>query len=243
MSVIKTIIVDDEQDSIDILRMMLSEVQPTVEIVETCQSADDAVDAIQRHSPDFIFLDIEMPGKDGFEVLKAFPEAEFKVIIVTGYEQYALRAIKYSALDFLLKPFDSEELNKAIQKVRSSIDQTDPRLAHFTSIMTKESRSLDRIILPSNKGFRTIGFSDILSIESRSGNYCLFRLSDNSTTMVTRPLYHYEDLLPENQFYRIHRSHIINMEKIQSYDNKTGFLVLEHDNKLEVSHRRRSDFF
>lgn len=242
MKTLKAIIIDDESDSIDILKLMLERLQ-SVEVVETCTSANDGIEAIQRHNPDMIFLDIEMPGKDGFEVLKAFPEAEYKVIIVTGYEQYALRAIKFSAIDYLLKPFDTDELKLAIEKVNFALESADPRLEHFTEMMEQRSLPLNKIILPSNRGFRTISFSDIICLESRSGNYCVFRLSDNSTTMVTRPLYHYEELLPWPQFYRIHRSHIVNLEKIKSFDNKSGELILDHDNSLEVSHRRRKDFF
>ncbi len=242
MKELKAIIVDDEQDGIDILKLMIQSLKLNLRIVKCCHSANEAIEAIQQFQPDLVFLDIEMPGKDGFEVLEVFPEATFKVIIVTGYDHYAVKAIKYLALDYLLKPFEESELDSAIKRAVAAIELQDNRLALFADYIKNREKDIEKIIIPSSKGFRMVHLDQIIYLESRSGNYCLFKLDDKSETMVAKALYYFEDILPHPRFFRIHRSRIVNLDKIISFDSKSGELELSSLEKVEVSIRRRSEF-
>ena len=242
MGNITAIIVDDEQDGIDVLELMLKNIDAPVDVVSTCTSAERAVKCIRNYKPDLVFLDIEMPGKNGFDVLNAFPDASFKLIVVTGYDQYAVKAIKYMAMDYLLKPFDEDELKDAIDKVGAALDRSDNRLTHFREFMSNDQGDHSKIIISSSSGFHVIHFDKIVSIESRPGNYSLIRLYDGVEHIATKPLSHFEDLLPFPLFYRIHRSSIINLEAVEGYNNKSGAIRLSNGEQLEVSVRRRKEF-
>jgi len=242
MKKLRAIIVDDEQDGIEVLQLMLADTPTQVNVVDTCNSANQAIESIQKHRPDVVFLDIEMPGKDGFEVLKAFPEADFKVVIVTGYDQYAMKAIKFLAMDYLLKPFDEAELASAVRKVEEALEQQDNRLAQFAQFLEQDETQMEKIVIPSSKGFRTVELNDIACLESKSGNYCIFHLADESETMVAKPLYYFEELLPQPRFLRVHRSRMVNLDQVSSYDSKTGELTMASGRVVEVSVRRRSEF-
>lgn len=240
---IRAILIDDDPENSEVLELMLDRVCLQVEIVAKCNSANAAIEAIQQHQPDLIFLDIEMPVKDGFEVLKVFESALFKVIVVTGHEQYALRAIKYAAIDYVLKPVDMNELVTAIKKVEEDLLRKDSRLETFSKFLAQDQKTIEKIIIPSTKGFRTIALIDIESIKAESGNYCLFKLTDGSLSLVTKPLSYFEELLPSTDFFRIHRSHIINLSKVVAFDRSVGKIKLENGDLLEVSFRRRADFY
>lgn len=238
---ISVLMVDDEVDSQEVLDLMLQQLEFPVDIVSRCSSAEEAISGIQKHRPDLVFLDIEMPGKNGFEVLKAFEDPNFQVIIVTGYEQYALRAIKFAALDYLLKPIELGELKHALEKVIKHRQQDDPRMRHLSEMLRKNKPSNDKIVLPGHNGFRTLKLNEIVYLESKPGSYCVFHLKGGQTTIVTKPLSYFEDILPEESFFRIHRSYMINFEYVQNY-HSSGRLKLVDGTELEVSVRRRSEF-
>ena len=237
-----TILIDDEQDGIDILKMMLEAIPVDIEIVATCRSANSAIEAIQQHKPDLIFLDIEMPGKDGFEVLRAFDQPDFKVIVVTGYDQYAIQAIKFMAIDYLLKPYTQKELHLAVEKASKIIELEDTRIQELRSYLTQPNKDINRIIIPSRNGFRTIPISNIQYLESRSGNYCVFVLQDGSETIATKTLSYYEEILPQNSFMRIHRSTLVNLDKIKSFNKISGEVELGDGLSLPVAFRKRAEF-
>lgn len=241
MNKLKVVLVDDESDSLEVLKFMLKKSDVDVEVVASCNNAEDAIEMIQIHHPDLLFLDIEMPGNDGFTVLRAFDNPSFKVIIVTGYERYALRAIKFAAVDYLLKPIELEELNNAMEKVLNTFKDDDPRLQHLTELLRTDSE-INKIIIPNSKGFRTIPLSEIVSIESMPGGYSHFRLCDNLTTVVTKPMSYFEDILPKPRFCRVHRSTLINLDYVRSYNSKAGIVSLENNREVEVSVRKRAEF-
>ena len=236
---LKAIIIDNEPDSIFILKNML-EGHQNIDILAEAESGQKAIELIETLNPDLIFLDVEMPGLTGFEVLKAFDKPKFKVIFVTGFEKYAIQAIKYSAMDYIVKPVDQTELNLSILRVLTTVHMEDDRLSYFKSIH-KSPDTIDRIIIASKNGFRTLLLSDILSIESQ-GSYAMFYLKSGQCYLSSKPLKHYEKLLAPHQFFRIHRSHLINVNEVVSYANKTGVVVLNHGKTLEVSVRKRSRF-
>lgn len=243
MKKIRAILIDDDSENNEVLELMLDRVCPQVEIIAKCVSANEAIEAIQMHQPDLIFLDIEMPVKDGFEVLRVFEKATFKVIVVTGHEQYALKAIKFAAIDYVLKPVVMDELASAVKKVEEIVYQNDIRLETFAEFIAQDQKKIEKIILPSTKGFKTIALSNIESIKSELGNYCLFKLADNSSTLVTKPLSYFEELLPSTHFFRIHRSHIVNLDKVTTFNRTSGKITLENGQSLEIAFRRRADFY
>ncbi|PCJ65002.1 MAG: hypothetical protein COA58_12085 [Bacteroidetes bacterium] len=242
MNKIRAVLIDDENDSIEVMKMLLSKHCPHVEIMGWANSVDTGFKIIKEHSPHLVFLDVEMPGKSGFELLRELPEKNFHVIMVTGYENYAIKAIKYSALDYILKPVDVEDLKNAVAKLDPLKLSSDPRLAHFGALLKEDTPVYDKLMISSLEGFKNINLSNIIYMESKSGNYCIFHLSNGSSEVVTKSMSHFEKLLPKDNFYRIHRSHLVNLNSVLSYENTTGELVLTNMQKLLVSVRKRSEF-
>lgn len=240
MSTLRAIIIDDEPDSISLTQFILNDVED-VTVVATCLSVDEAIDQITQHRPDLLFLDIEMPERDGFDLLSQFTQPEFKVVFVSSYGHYALRAIKYSAVDYILKPVQKSELEQAIEKVRLSSTWFDQRISHLKEL-NKGKANYEKVILSSQKGFQTTHLSEIISIESKPGNYALFTLADGSYTLATKALNHYEELFAGALFFRIHRSFIVNLGHVKEFEAASTTVVLSNGVRLEVAHRRKAAF-
>ena len=240
MNKLRAVLIDDEPDAIEVMEWMLKN-HSKVEVVGAANEVDHGIDLIKQLKPDVVFLDIEMPQKNGFDLLDAFDHPNFKVVFVTGYDHYAIKAIKYAAIDYILKPIDKQELDIAIDKVESLLDKNDNRIEHLKNLYEQKG-DMDRIIITSKNGFTTIFLRDIISIESKPGNYALFYTKDKGQLLCTKPLKYYDELFPSNTFYRIHRSFIVNLDCISNYDNHTGEISLVNDKKLEVAFRRRSEF-
>ena len=240
MSKLRTILVDDEKDGREVVKFFL-EGNSDIEIVGEANSVKSAKNLINKVSPDLVLLDIEMPDGTGFEVLKGFNEPTFKVVFITGYDHYAIKAIKFSAIDYLLKPISKTELEEAIERVKTQLDKEDKRLSNLQSI-TQEEKEIDRIIISSHNGFRTLMLEEIVSIESKPGNYALFYTKENKEYLCTKPLKYFENLFPTHLFNRIHKSYIINLQYVTHYNNKSGEVTLLTDRILEVAFRRRSKF-
>ncbi len=243
MRTLKAILVDDEKNSREALEFMLQHSGKAIKLVARCKSADEAVEQIQLHHPDLVCLDIEMPGKDGFEVLNAFEHPDFKVIIITGYEHYALKAIKHAALDFVLKPIELEELVCALNRVERALELEDPRLPYLAERLAQEHTPPDKIILSTHRGFKTVAVEDILFLEASQGNYSTIYLSNDRTELVTKPLNHFEELLCARQFFRVHRSFLVNLSSIRRYQRCKGELAVGQDKIIAVAARRRGDFY
>ena len=240
MNKIKTLLVDDEPDSIEVLELLLAD-HDKLHIVGAVNSVHKAIEFIEREQPELLLLDIEMPVQNGFDLLNHFHKPKFKVVFITGYDHYAIRAIKYAAIDYILKPIDKEELEQAINRVVELKPLEDDRLEHFKNMQDNESE-MDRIILSSQNGFKTLYLKDIVSIESKPGNYALFYTKNNGQFLCTKPLKYYHELFPTQSFCRIHKSSIVNLDFVVNYNNQNGELTLSNDKKLEVATRRRSAF-
>ncbi|MBD79429.1 MAG: hypothetical protein CL840_10955 [Crocinitomicaceae bacterium] len=237
---IRVILIDDEPDCIDVLEMMLQN-KEGITVVGSTSSAIEGVHLINELKPELVLLDIEMPELNGFEILKTFEHNAFKVIFITGYDQYAIKAFKYSALDYLLKPISEKELNRSIERVQEFLGTEDNRIEHFQEL-DRGRVIFDKIIISSKTGFRTLSLDKIVSIESKPGNYALFYMLDGRQYLCTKPLKYYDDLFSKNSFFRIHRSHMINLNHISGYDNHSGHVLLTDHRQLEVAHRRRHKF-
>jgi two-component system LytT family response regulator len=247
MSEIKAIIVDDEQHCIEALHTMLQKKCPEVTVVGSVNSVKDAKDLITELQPDVVFLDVEMPHQNGFELLKLFDKINFDVIFTTAYEQYALKAIKFNALDYLLKPFSVKELQDAIQKCVSrrqgqvNEQHTSP-IEVFLQNMKTLHQTHKKIALPTINGLVFTPVQNIVRCES-TGNYTRIFFTDKKNLMVSRPLKEFEELLTDVDFFRVHNSHLINLQQMQSYiQGEGGFALMSDGTQVEVSRRRKADF-
>lgn len=239
MNCIKALLIDDENDSLERLERLINTHCPGISVIGATSDPLQAIALINTLQPQLIFLDVEMPKLDGFGVLEAFPNATFKVVFVTAYDVYALRAIKYSALDYLLKPLQAEELKQAVEKVEQTLDKEDKRLSYITQ-QIKTGYQLERIVIPERKGYCIVPLDDILCMEAQSGGYVYLHLNDGRKIAATETLQHYEALLPANQFFRVHRSFLVQISCIRTYDNgKGGSLELSNGMEVPVSVRKK----
>ncbi|WP_183576102.1 LytR/AlgR family response regulator transcription factor [Mucilaginibacter sp. X5P1] len=241
---IKAIIVDDERFNIKNLQSLLNNQYPEIEVVGTSSSASQARALILDLKPDVVFLDIQMPGMNGFELLKSLDERSFEVVFVTAYDEYGIMAIKFSALDYLLKPISITELNKAVDKIKASINvkKQNLRLENFLYLLDKQDRDEnEKIALPTLKETHLIPVKNIVRCES-SNNYTTFFLVDGVSHLISKPMYEYEELLSPYGFIRCHQSHLVNKKHIASILNEdSGYLIMEHTGiKVPISKQKKS---
>lgn len=241
---IRTVIVDDETDSRSVLEKLLETYCPQVTVVGTASGVDTALALIREMNPDLVFLDIEMIHGNGFDLLNGLLPLSFQVIFVTAFDEYAIKAFKYSAVDYLLKPVDIEELQGAVEKasarMQDKVDLTPIRtLLQNVGVM---QLSQQKMAIPTINGLSFIAMHDIIRFEAQ-GNYTAIYITNGQTLMATRNIKEYELLLPEAIFCRIHNSHIINLQKIQKYQKgRGGQVIMEDGTAIEVAIRRRQEF-
>jgi len=236
---IKAIIVDDEPYCCEALATLLED-SPDVEIISVCHNASDALAAIQKYKPDLIFLDVEMPRMNGFEMLEQLSSVNFEIIFTTSYDQYALKAIRFSAIDYLLKPVDSEELLKAVQKV---IHRSQKPIAQQLEILMQKihqpSTPINKIAMPTMEGLQMIPVDSIISCESDS-NYTILLLKNNRKIIVSRTLKEIEELLEEHSFVRVHRCYLANLNEVEKYvKGEGGYLVMSDGTTINVARNKK----
>jgi two-component system, LytTR family, response regulator len=243
-SLLKAIIVDDEEKSRELLSKMVQKYCPGLIVAGMAESASSAVEMINSEKPDLVFLDIELSGESGFDVLNSFPEIHFDVIFTTAYDKYAIKAIKFSALDYLLKPIDSEELTAAVNRL---IDKRKSRYSSenlhlLVQSLKKREGGFTKISLPTGNAYEIVNLGDIIRCES-DGHYTNFILTGNRKVFVSVGLKYYEDILPEETFIRVHHSHLININHVVRFlKSDGGYAVMSDNSQVEIS-RRKKDFF
>jgi two-component system LytT family response regulator len=240
---IRSIIVDDELKSRESLQILLHDFVDEVEVVALCQTVAEGIEAIERHQPDLVFLDIQMQRETGFDLLNRVHPIRFEVIFTTAHSEYAIKAFKFSAVDYLLKPIDIEELNKAVDKVRKKLTgNISARLEHLVQNLRVSPGQRYKIALPSNDGLVFVRVEDIIYCEA-SSNYTLIHTTDGKKHVVSRTLKEYEDLLVDQDFFRIHNSYLINLNALKKYvRGDGGYVVLNNDVSLDVSKRKKEGF-
>jgi two-component system LytT family response regulator len=243
MKTIKAIIVDDEAGCIDMLSLLLN-YHPDIEIIDTAVSVETALPLIKKHGSelDLLFLDVQMPGGDGFTLLQKIPEIKFGIIFTTAYDDYAIKAIKFSALDYLLKPIDHEDLTAALNKLRKM--QTEEEMARLE--MLKQHLNLkgsyERIAVTGYNDIMVIEIDKILYLKS-DNNYTTFYVEDDQQILSSKNIGYYEDILSSSNFFRVHNSYLINLKKIKRYiKGGAGSAEMENGEKIQVSVRRREEF-
>ncbi|HSZ35057.1 MAG TPA: LytTR family DNA-binding domain-containing protein [Puia sp.] len=238
---IKAILIDDEVHCIDTLNMLISDYCPEVQVCDSCMSGKKALDAIEKIKPDLIFLDIEMPVMNGFEVLENFIQIPFSVIFTTGYDQYAIKAIRFSALDYLLKPIDPIELIAAIHKVQ--LQKAHPSAIQFRMMMDQIQRkenNLTKIAVPTIEGFELVTIDQVIYCEA-DDNYTHVYLKNGYKLTACRTLKEIEEQLEEfNSFLRVHNSYLVNLNEAKKYiRGDGGYLIMNNGSTINVSRSRK----
>lgn len=240
---ITAIIVDDEQDSRETLRSYVGKYCPQVEILTECANIIEARTAILKHKPQLLFLDIEMPHGNAFDLLEQWGEIDFEIIFITAFSQYAVQAFNLSAAHYLLKPVDIEELEKAVATVEELLSQKE-KLSHakilLENMATVHSQNR-KLVLPLMEGFDVVKMSEILYCEAED-NFTRFHFLDGRKTLICRSLKFYETALEAFGFCRVHRSHIINLEFVTRYiKGKGGSVILEGGKEMMVSNNKKGE--
>ncbi|HKR06665.1 MAG TPA: LytTR family DNA-binding domain-containing protein [Bacteroidia bacterium] len=238
---INAIIVDDEKDGREALHKIILNFTKNVNVVAMADSAESAFADIEKYKPDLVFLDIEMPGETGFDLLRKFKSISFKTIFITAHSHYAIKAFKFSAIDYLLKPVDIDDLVEAVKKVETSIPANHtPDYNTFLQEIGKKSP--EKIALPLHDGLEYVRISDIIRFEG-DGSYTTAYLADGKKIMVSRNIKEYEDLLSENNFFRCHISHLINLHRVKRFSRHDGYYAEMNDGKrVEISRRKKDGF-
>jgi len=233
-------IVDDEQDCCESLAVLLERWCPEVKILDICYSGEAAIHSIQERAPQILFLDIEMPFMNGFELLEKLGGIHFELIFTTSYDQYAIKAIRFSALDYLLKPVDREELQKAVQKAAQRNQHPLPQqLDMLLQQLKHPTVPLQKIAIPTMEGFQLLAADSIVSCESDS-NYTRIYLKDKRKLMAARGLKEMEEILDAYPFIRIHHSHIVNINEVERYvKGEGGYLIMSDGSTINVSRSRK----
>lgn len=233
----KAILVDDEHSNLENLRTLLEKHCPQVTIIASAQNVADAVDAIEKYSPDLMFLDIQMGEQTGFDVLKLLPTRNFEVIFVTAYDQYGIQAVKFAALDYLLKPIDIEELVNAVSKAehKRATQLQSSQLDFLMQQLKKPETAVSKIALQMQSEIRYVNLSEIIRCEA-DNTYTHFFLSGDEKILVSKSLKEYADLLRPNGFLRTHQSHLINPKYVKSWLKEDGgILLLVSGEKIPIS--------
>ncbi|WP_299121881.1 LytTR family DNA-binding domain-containing protein [uncultured Winogradskyella sp.] len=239
---LKAVIVDDEPKAIQSLMWELSNFNKEIEVMASFTNPDEALTYLEANSPDCLFLDVQMPTIGGFQFLEKLKNIDFAVIITTAYDEYAIKALKHEAIDYLLKPIDSDDLKVSIEKIKKHSDRNvnslklERVLSNFNSQFDKK-----RITINTDGKLLFLDVDDIIYIES-DGNYSTLFLQDQKKIVITKKLKEVDAILPEHYFFRIHNSYIINLNKIKAFIKNEGYVIMDSNHKIPVARQRKSDF-
>lgn len=238
---INAIIVDDEVKSRETLNNLVARHCTKVNVLGLCDSVDSAIKAIEDHKPDLVFLDIEMPFHSGFNLLERIKDPDFEVIFTTAYDHYAIKAIKFSAMDYLLKPIDVDELKVAVSKVENSKSDIGDGLKKFELLLSNIKGKSAKIAVPTFDGLQMINADDIIKCIADE-SYTHIHLVGGQKIMVSKLLKEYEELLEEYNFFRVHNSSLINLKHVTKYmKGEGGYVTMSDGSSVEVSRRKKND--
>lgn len=240
---IKALIVEDEPGNVRIMYNLLESYCPQVSVCGDAGTVDSAFDLIKKTNPELVFLDIEIPGGNAFTLLDRLKPFNFEIIFISAYDNYTLKAIKYSALDYILKPVNIEELINAVNKVSKKINsqQFQQRIESLFTNLNTSRKNPQSLAVPANFGYEFIVVSSIIRCES-NGKYTHFHMSDGRKIISVKNLKEYEELLSPDIFFRIHHSHLININFIKRYHKGTGIIEMEDSMKIPIALRRKKEF-
>lgn len=242
---ISAVLIDDDKNLRNAMKGLLAMYAPEIQITGEADSVKTGTACIQLYKPDVVFLDIQLGDGTGFDILEQYAQKYGRltshVVFITAHEEYALKAFRFSALDYLLKPVDPEELQKVIAKINKALSVND-NYAHIDLLLENIRKKVDkfkRIALSTSDGIHLFEVSDIIRLESQD-NYTKFYIKNNKPVLIAKTLKEYEDMLSEQGFERIHQSHLINLAYLKSYIKKDGgYAVMADNSNLPISQRKK----
>ncbi len=236
---INAIVVEDERKAAENLRELLGQYCPSVRFLGHASDAEEAREQIQRLQPDLIFLDVEMPRQNGFDLLESLGNINFSVVFTTAYDHYALRAIKFSALDYLLKPIDGKELAAVIDKYERLADRQFLRESFRNLAENLRHKELQNLAVPDQSGISFISLDEVIYLQA-DRNYSTIHLKGGERMVSTRTLKEYDLLLQDNGFFRAHHSFLVHLKHVKRFE-KSGYLLMEDGLHAEVAQRRKAE--
>ena len=243
-TILKAVIIDDEARSRKALQIALSDYCPSVQIAAIAETPEDGIEAIIKHKPDIVFLDVQMPGMSGFDLLSHFPEIDFDVVFITAHDHYAIKAIRFSALDYLLKPIQIDELKAAVKKAeeKKNYRHTNWQYRSLYENVRSGHHASGSIAVPTGDGLLFIKTQNIIRCEAE-GNYVIIHLAGKEKMLITKTLGDMETMLDPGAFCRVHNSHLVNLAHIKKYVKGDGGYVIMSDNStVDVSRRKKEEF-
>ncbi|MCG8699408.1 MAG: LytTR family DNA-binding domain-containing protein [Bacteroidales bacterium] len=241
---LKGIIVEDEKASRETLKAYLDKYCKQLTVAGEAENIKQGKELIEQHHPDIVFLDVEMPYGNAFDLLEQLETRDFETIFITAYDNYAMKALNFSASYYILKPIDIDELVKAVELIsnKKKTDEHAIRTQVLIDNLKIENKQLQKIILPLIDGFEVVRVGDIIRCQAND-NMTWFHFTDKSKKLVCRTLKHYDEVLSEFDFVRVHKSHLINLQHVKRYrKGKGGQVILSDDSEVEVSQLKKSDF-
>jgi len=233
-------IVDDEPYSCETLATLLERYCPDVKVLDICYSAASALKSINEQKPQLLFLDIEMPHMNGFELLEKLPDIGFELVFTTSYDQYAIKAFRFSALDYLLKPIDQDDLRKAVQKaVNSTSHVSQEQIKVLLEKLNHPAQVVNKIAIPTLEGLQMILVESIINCEA-DRNYTIINTKSKLKIVASKTLKEVEELLEDYPFIRVHHSHIVNLNEVERYvKGEGGYLLMSNGSNIDVSRSRK----
>lgn len=236
---LKAILIDDEESARNVLSNLMARFCPEVNILQTCANVTEAIDAINTHQPDVVFLDIEMPNYSGFELVNFFEEVNFEIVFVTAYDKYAIKAFEVSAVDYLLKPIEIERLKSAVEKVKQRVHLKNNNYQALSDNLKNEQ--LTKLVVRKNDSQEIVAIEDIIAIEAQEAYSSIY--TENGTFLMSKNLKHFETLLENNtDFFRSHKSWIINLKKVESFSKSTSEIQLKSGLVAKLSKYKIAEF-
>jgi two-component system LytT family response regulator len=238
-----TLIVDDEPDAVNFISSIIREYCPRLEIIGTASSAREGVKIILERQPELVFLDVEMPHGSGFDLLAQFPEKTFDVVFITAFNHYAIKAIKFSAVDYILKPININEFIEAVDKVLHKRLSGSSRNTNYSELLENlKTETPSKLAIPTSDGMEYLKTSDIIRVEA-DRSYSWFFLNDKRKILVSKNLNNYQELLSDRHFFRPHNSHLINLDHVKKYIRHEGGIIEMDDGSQVPISRARRDLF
>ncbi len=241
---ITTLIIDDELNARKIIRGIVETLPQDFTVVGEAHNVKSGLEQIRMHRPGLVLLDIDMPDGNAFNLLDEIGKIDFRIIFITAYSEFAMQAFKFSAIDYILKPVVSTELFRALNKAKKSfeIEEINLKLNALLSNL-KSNDKKKKVVLKTSGSILCVDIDDIYFCESDGGSYTRFHFKDKSKFLVSRPLKEYEEMLSGFNFFRIHKSYLVNLDKIVSYEKQAGgYVILDNQAELSVSYRKREQF-
>lgn len=242
---IKAILVDDERNSLEMLEWLLKTYCPEVSILALCDSGEAGIKAIATFQPDVVFLDIEMPKMNGFEMLESIKDIQFEVVFTTAYDQFAIKAFRYSAINYLLKPIDPDDIMATVARLKGKISSPsrDQMELLFQSLLSKQNQQVDRIALSTHDGLNFVQTKDIAYCKADS-NYTNVVMANGQNILVAKTLKELDETLSGKDFFRVHHSYLVNINHISKFVRGDGGYIVMHDKtEITISRSKRDEFF